>query len=70
MTKFKSQNEVDMEDFNDNKPSQKWLDWLYQTFDMSEEENDGKTAFWIAMGLLVITSLALYGLVESISSLV
>jgi len=44
MPKFKSQNEVDME--------------------------EGKGSFWIAMGLLVITLLALYGLVESISSLV
>ena len=38
--KFKSQNEVDME--------------------------EGKGSFWIAMGLLAITLLALYGLVESI----
>lgn len=30
---------------------------------------EGKGSFWIAMGLLVITLLALYGLVESISSL-
>jgi len=53
MTKFKSQNEVDMEDFNDNKPSQKWLDWFRDTFDLSE---DGKVYFWIdVIGISVFT---------------
>lgn len=43
MTKFKSQNEVDME--------------------------EGKGSFWVAMGLLVITLLALYGVWDVVSKI-
>lgn len=53
MPKLKSQNEVDMEDFNDNKPSQKWLDWLRDTFDLSE---DSEVYFWVdVIGISVFT---------------
>lgn len=64
--KLKSQNEVDMEDFNDNKPSQSFINWVGEVFDLSES---GKGDFWAGIALVVITLLALYGLVESISSL-
>lgn len=67
MTKFKSQNEVDMEDFNDNKPSQSSINWVGEVFDLSESS---KGDFWAGVILLIITLLALYGVWDVVSKII
>lgn len=69
MTKFKSQNEVDMEDFEYNKPSVKWLDWLKATFDFSEEPQPETKDNFIVIALLFIVALAIYGFAEFITKI-